>query len=339
MRNRSAKRKGSRATHDRARQAEWRARVPEARRIVEDMSPRLFEAAEERRLASLPEAWTRLVESMQQKVHADADKAARESSDDLPIEQRRGYYWGCQLLHVADMMEFLLRKVREDIGLHDATLASMALARHALLSVQIELQDGGSKDGRDDGEEQQYRVRNALRALVRHFDDVHLRRFRAVAVAEFASKTIHIPGDEEVEARLRDSQGPGSLPDEEVARHREHMRVDGPVVNGVFVRSLLSEVDERFGSLDPLVVLEEFSEAEAKTRGGRTDGGEGRTGPVRALAGLAVRCGALDYGAHDGESFDDAVERARSNLLVTRSRIRKSMREFPSLPPSDAEGE
>lgn len=55
--------------------------------------------------------------------------------------------------------------------------------------------------------------------------------------------------------------------------------------------------------------------------------------------GSLCRAERSSIGAHGGEAFNDTVERVRSNLFVTRSRIRKSMREFPSLPPSDAEGE
>ncbi len=83
--------------------------------------------------------------------------------------------------------------------------------------------------------------------------------------------------------------------------------------------------------------MEEFAEAKADSEGGRTDGGEASTGPVRTLARLAVLSGALDFAQKEGEDFDAAVDRARRNLISTRSRIKQSVQGFPGrIGPDDA---
>jgi hypothetical protein len=214
----------------------------------------------------------------------------------------------------------------------------MHLLRHAVTRLAMELRDGGMRGKGDDVDERAYRVRRALRALAPEFDDVNLRRFRAIRFAEHAATLAQVPpSDQEIEAeqaRLAHLRVP---PFGDVEQFRQHMKVSQPVQAGVHAQFFLSQIDSRFQDLDPMVIYEEFSEAEPTT-GGKTDGGDGRIGPVRALARLALMCGALDYKQEDGEDFDAAVSRVRSNLLVTRSRIRKEMQPTPGWPPYDGSG-
>lgn len=321
-------RKQHQANDPRLREAR-RAAVPEARRIVEEAAPRAWENASSRRIESVPEAWKALVSAMQAEVHAEA---AKDDEDGRSIDERRGYYWSFRVGRVGDMLDYLMRAIRGDLGFGDGrgTLASMMLVQRSIARLDIELQDGGTREGRDDGEENRYRVYHALRALTPTLDDITLQRFRALQVAEFAAKWNQIPPtDEQVEASVADLRQEQLVRSEtEAEHHRNFLKVDKPAVDAVFTRSLLAEIDARFDALDPLVVFEEFSEAERAT-GGKFEGGDGRIGPVRALARLAVMCGALDCCQEPGEDFDSAVSRARSNLLVTRSRIRKELRSFP----------
>lgn len=318
-------------------QQRWRERLPELHRIVEDVSPRIWESAQEDRKRKVPAEWEAMVSAMRQEVHAEAF-AATSHVEAVTDEERRGYHWSWKVMRVADMLEHLVRTIREDIGFEDhATLGSMLLLQQAALHLQVELQDGGTEDGREDRLENRYRVQQALRALAPRFDDVQMLRLRALQVADSAARHTSLPDDADIERRLRSirEESPDSPGDLE--RHREWMMVDQPPLAGVMARASLSEVDPRFGQLDPLVVLEEFAEASGETSGGRAEGGEGRTGPARALARLAVMCGALDFEQRDGEDFDAAAERARSGLLTARSRIRRVVREFPGQVPADGD--
>lgn len=46
-------------------------------------------------------------------------------------------------------------------------------------------------------------------------------------------------------------------------------------------------------------------------------------------------CEALGFEPRDNEDLDAAMDRARSNLLVTRSRIKTSVRAFPVGAPTE----
>jgi hypothetical protein len=315
----------------RARQQRLRAREPDVRTIVEDVGPRMLEDAFERTRYSVPDEWKQLVDSLQNAVRAEADKDAADadSTDTDTIEERRGFHWSLRIRSVSAMLEYLMREIRRDLGIDDGqTIASMLLVTEALTRLQIELHDGSTKEGRGDGEENQCRVYRALRALVPKFDDIQLRRFRALQFAELAAKATHLPTPEEVERRVAGMGGNEDQGVDDLEHRREFISVDLPLVDALFTRSRLGDIDERFMSLDPLVVLEEFNEASA-SRCPDEPGPDGvAVGPVRALARLAVMCGALEYGPRDGEPFDEAVDRARGNLLTTRWRLRKEMRAF-----------
>lgn len=330
-----------RPTRDRERQEEWRARIPELRRLVEDVAPKMWDDAHARRAEVVPQQWVELVTAMQADVHAEASKRAMDSTDDgdATEDERRGYHWSFKIGRVADMLEYLARTIRDDLGFEEhehSTLASMVLLNKAVLHLNLELQDGGSKDGREDRDENRYRVLEALKALTPRFDDVHMKRLRALQVAESSVKMTRIPTDVDLDDDVERFRGYDGI---DLERHRDFMKHDQPALNGVLARSWLVEVDEAFEKLDPLMVLEEFGEARAQAGGGKADGGDGRVGPVRALARLAVTCGALGYAQRDDEDFDGAVDRARGNLLMARSRIRKELRAFPGhqLSPEDAE--
>ena len=320
----------------RARQTEWRTRIPELRRIVEDVAPAMFEAAEARGAQNIPPAWRELVAEMQRDVHRQADESARKANaeDDATIEERRGYAWSWKVDRVAAMFDFLAATILRDIGFAgDESIASIVLLKKAFLYAQLELQDGATKDGRDDRDETRLRLLGALKALTPRFDDVHMLRFRAVQVAETCARMTRIPNDAEVAVGVEALRTLESI---DLERHRDYVEHEQPVLAGLLARQWLAEVDETFHKLDPLVVLEEFAEAAPAGKGGKTQGGDASTGPVRALARLSVTCGALGYEQRNDETFDAAVDRARSNLLVTRSRLRKVMREFPGRAPDDA---
>lgn len=318
---------------DRNRQREWRARLPEYRRLVEEVAPEMWEDAAARRARSLPKPWVTLVEEMRADVHKAARKSIEEFGDEKATEEeKRGYYWSFKVGCVADMVEHLARTIRDDLGFdeEEETLASMALAYKALTFLEVELQDGGSASPRRDRDELRYRMLNALKALTPLFDDVHLMRLRALQVAESAAEYTHVATEAEIE------EGIGRLAEEKgfnADAHREYMQHSKPALDGVLARSWLAEIDDAFQRLDPLVVLEEFADAQAQSSGGRTENGEGRVGPVRALARLAVMCGALGYEQREDEDFDKAVDRARGNLLMSRSRIRRVVQEFPGQCP------
>jgi hypothetical protein len=317
--------------------AQWREKIPEIRRLVEDVAPRAFEAAAEDRLEKVPEEWKALVQKMRDDVHASAADWRKQYPDSTEtLAEERGYQWHFKIGRLDDMLDYLMREIRRDIGFEDgdATLASMLLVSKAFLALNIELQHGGKKGSRDDGDEYSYRVLNALKALTPRFDDIVLRRFRALQTAESMAKFARpLMNPEELDAHVEKMKD--LLPEREPDEHRDWVNVDKPVLEGVFARSQLAEVDERFGTLDPMEVYEEFAEAQAATKGGKSDGGEGKVGPARAVARLAVRCGALDYEQGADEDFDAAVERARGNLLQARHRIRKELRGFPGMLPED----
>ncbi len=322
-----------RPTADRARQQKWRDQVGEIEYLVHEVSPRIFEDNARDRLAELPPEWIALVASMRADVHAETDR--EKQTEGVTLAERRGYQWNYKVGRVADLVRHLLQTIAADIDLgEDQVLATMVLVHKAFFQLKLELQDLGTREGRDDRDEQRYRVLGALRSLTRHFDGPDLLRLRALVAGENAARfTIPPPSDEEVEQRLEEIEQHGPLTEAEREHDREFMAIKAPVLNGVVSRSWLMEVDPRFGTLDPLVVMEEFAEAQAKARGGRNGGGEPRTGPARAVARLALMCGALDAAQREGEDFDQATERLRGALLNSRSRIRATMREFPGHGP------
>jgi hypothetical protein len=322
-----------RPSHDSRRREQWRQEIPNLQRLVEEVSPAAFAAAAERRVENIPAAWKALVDGMQKEVHERAETAEWNAA--MSVESRRGYQWYAMIMRVGDMIEHLLRMVRADLGMKEGeeALATMILVKKSLLHLQVELQDGGTEDGREDSEENRVRVFKALMALNSRFDDIHLRRLRAMQVAENAARRTRIPSEDEVKASTEVHRDTREF---DADRHRKWMEQTGPAMDAVLTRSWLAAVDEKFKQLDPLVVLEEFHDAEAAPRGGKADGGEGRTGAVRALARLALMCGALEAEQEPDEEFDEAVDRVRATLLVSRSRIRKFLRSVPGqLPPDD----
>jgi hypothetical protein len=308
----------------------WRAELPEITHLVEEVAPRMFQDnRDDRRATMVPEEWKQLVVTMRKRVHEKRDNSAFTDESEESIAERLGSRWSWEIDRVSDMIEYLCEEILHDIGIDDgATLGSMILVRKAFLALLIELQDGGTKHGRDDGEEYQFRVLGALKALTPRFDDISFRRFRALARAEISSAWSRpLMSDAELDKRVEEMSH--LAPETEPDRQRDWFTVTQPVMSGVQARAWLAEVDERFASLDPLECYEEFADAFNSTKGGKVDGGDGRIGPARALARLAIRCGALEFEQGADEDFDTAVERARGNLLVTRSRIRKTLRSFP----------
>jgi hypothetical protein len=327
-----------RPTADRIRQQEWRAHVEEMRHLVENVSPQIFKDSAKARRADVPVEWAAMVASMRADVRASADRD--ELEEGVPVADRRGYHWSSKLSRVADMIEYLLAVVRADLEMEEGveTLASMVLLHKAFVELEIELQEGGSKNGREDRDEHRYRVLGALRSLTHQFDSPDLLRLRALVAGECAARFTQVPTDAEVEERLAAIQAEDPQTEEEREHSREFMCVTGPVMNGVMARSWLAEVDSKFATLDPLVVMEEFAEAEAKGQGGRSGAGDGIVGPARAVARLALMCGGLGAVQRNGEGFDEAVDRVRAALLTSRSRIRAVLRDFPGQVPTRADG-
>jgi hypothetical protein len=312
----------------REQQRRWREELPRLRDLVERVSPAMLADAGSEHKYNGPREWADLVLAMQQEVHSKAESL--EIFEDESKEERRGYEWSWKIAHVAHMLEHLMATIRNDLGFEgSATLASMALVKRAMLQMELELREGGTKEGRGDGLEHQYRVQQALQALTRRFDDVQLRRLRALQYATSCARYSEMPDPATVERRVEEMKELEPGAEESDERRREWFRDTMPALSGVMARSWLAEVDERFATVDPLIMLEEFAQAEPEEEGGRAEGGDGRVGPVRALARLAVMCGALGLEQRPDEDFDTAVERARNNLLVTRSRIRKMVRDFP----------
>ena len=132
-------RSDARTASPRARQQQWRDRLPEIERLVEDVGPRIWSSTEEDRIANVPVEWKTLVSAMRDEVHADAE-AANYHDDDMTVDERRGYHWTWKVMRVGDMLEHLTRTIREDLGFDDgATLASIVLLRKAALYLQLEL--------------------------------------------------------------------------------------------------------------------------------------------------------------------------------------------------------
>lgn len=324
----------------RSQQREWRARLPEAERIVEHVSPALLKDALARRANDIPQEWLGLVATMGERVASSAlaeqaaDEANRDSQERRPgapsgmkLTQRKGYAWSHELDRVRHMIMHLLRRVLDDIGFEkEASLGSFLLVERALLYAELELQDGGTESGREDSEENQFRVVHALRCISPHFDDLNMRRFRALRVAEFVAKLTSIPSAESIEDNIALLRAADAIPQDDEQEHRDYLAFDQPAMRGVFGRQLLAEVDETFAALDPLVVLEEFDDADAIARGGRSSNGDGRIGPARALARLSLMSGALEFKQEPGEDFEMSVDRARRALLSNRSRMRRTLR-------------
>jgi hypothetical protein len=309
---------------DRRRQQEWRASIDDMRHIVEHVSPLAWAGAEEEQRKDLPAAWTELVQAMRQDVREDAPELAEDLPEGVAVA------WSFKVRRLRQMLEHLCVAIREDLGIpEDKTLGSMLLLLMAAGHLSRELYYGrrseraGASD--DEADITNFRVVGALRALSPRWDGPDLVKVRALAVAEYAVGVTKVLSDEEVEENAVALKEFGLTAAEE-ERHQKFARLS-PLLDGVAARAFLAQVDERFSRLDPLVVMEEFAEAEA-TRGGKTDGGQGRVGPARALARLALMCGAFDVGQGDDEGFDQAVDRVRGSLLMARSRIRSAVREF-----------
>jgi hypothetical protein len=125
------------------------------------------------------------------------------------------------------MLDYLMRIVRSDIGVEKGTsIASMVLVRGAMRQLQVELQDGGTEDGREDADENYYRVFRAITALNSRFDDIHLRRLRALQFADIAARITRIPTAAEVDASVESMREHEIDPD----RHRDWMESEQPAL-------------------------------------------------------------------------------------------------------------
>lgn len=326
-------------TRDRQRQTEWRASVPELANVVENVGPKTMNRVLAQQAAVIPPAWQGLIDALAAEARAKA-AAPENFNADLPLEARLGYQWSWKVREVGRCLEYMMRLIRADIGMNEGveTLASMELVGGAMTHLELELRDGGTKHGSEKAEEHEYRVYRALLALDPCFDDVGLRRVRALRIAEWFCAHIEILDDAEVEASVEkmrgiDSDEGRSFDKDAEERNRNWFRAKLPMMKTLLARRSLADVDGAFAALDPLIVLEELAEARSGLKGGKSDTGEGKTGAARALARLALRCGALEYVQREGETFDDAAERARRNLHTTRSRLREEIRSFPGLVP------
>lgn len=321
-------------SRDRRRQEEWREVTPELAHLVEEVAPRLWNDAQTDRQPAASGEWRTLIDALAARVH----ERAEASRGTLSIEQRRGYEWCWAMREVENALNYMMQLIRQDLSFKegDETLASMNLVERAMASLHFELQDGGTEEGREDGEESTVRVYRALLALSPRFDDISLRRFRALALIERSAARIRIPDDAEVEASVEHMRAcaveSGSIFDaEEEAKQRKWFRAKLPMIGALDARSMLADIDRAFATLDPLIVLEDLSEGGTGAKGGKADGGEAKTGPARALARLAIRCSGLEYQQAAEETFDEAVERVRKNLHTTRSRLREELRSFPGI--------
>ena len=322
---------------DRRRRAELRECLPRVEHIVDELAPRILENSRADWLENIPSEWRAVFDAMADEVRAKVE-ADREYDADLSLEERYGYEWSLRVPLVERCVGYMMRLIREQIGLKEGaeTLASMILVNRALEQLHLELHDAGTKAGREDAEENAVRVYRAIRVLTPRFDDVALRRLRALRVVEGYAPDIFILDDAEVDAAVARMRGHAKdhgedFGVEEEARQRKWFRSELPMMKVLSARTTLAECDSAFAQLDPLVMLEELADAGVGLKGGRGDRGDGKTGPARALARLAVMCGALEYKAAPDETFDDAVDRVRANLHTTRSRLRDEMRGFPGL--------
>jgi hypothetical protein len=318
-------------TRSRQRQIEWRASVLRLTPIMERAGRRLSKA-QLAQSGATPTAWQGWVDALAAEVRAKA-AAPKSFNADLSLEERLGYEWSSKVHEVGRCLEYMMGLIRSNIGMNEGaeTLASMALVQGAIAKLAKELHNGGTKHGDEDWEEQEYRVHRALHALNPRFDEIGLRRVRALRIAEWYCANIEILDDAEVEESIEElrrvDRSEGLLFDkDEDERNRNWFRAELPMMKALLARSSLAEVDGAFADLDPLVVLEELAEARSGLKGGKSDTGEGKTGAARALARLALMCGALEYVPREGEAFDDATERARKNLHTTRARLREESR-------------
>lgn len=336
--------------------AHWHEKQTAACGLVEDQVPALLAAASRTLLEDISPRWREAISEVRANVLKDAEADAADEAEWFrhegiaaeaasSPEHFRVTRWAMALVRIRGVLSLLFDYVGQDIGLAEGeSLTAMTLVLLAVNQLEWTLTNiGGADPELDPGEvgvqeEQQYRLRKALDALDRRRDDIHLRRFRAMHVAEScAVYTPDVVSPAEVESMLRQMRDDGEFSDEEdEARERDVLSTDRYVLAAAQARAWLAEVDERFATLSPEAVLQEFAEVEPFPRGGRGNDGEGRAGPLRALARLALLSGALEYRQRDGETFDDAVERVRGNLLVTRSRLR---RELPRCANGDCVGE
>lgn len=314
-------------TSTRERQQRWRERLPEIQHLVEVVSPDLMGRANDRRQKALPPEWTQLVEMLHQKVVREADK--EEADEVLSRDERRGWHWSLALLGIEDMLEHLTSQVLADIGVPaDQTIASTKLLTMAVGALRTELAEPMHKRG---GLVARHRRQAALEALSPHFDDLQVRRVAALEAAESFASLTHIMSDDEVEQASIAALDAGFIAPENAEKHRRFLADDRSAIDAVLAKDELSRIDAAFGDVDPLVFLEEFSIANAGAKGGRSLDGEGQTGAARALARLAVMAEALGFNQTGDEGFDEAVERARRTLLMSRSRMKKRLDEFPTV--------
>ncbi len=302
---------------------QWRAREPQFREFIEEAMPRMMQSFHESRFEWIEDEWRTLVAGMKSSVHEDR-RAARGR---FPEFARIGYLWSEKISNVTDMIEYLFNAMRPDLGLSTGdTLASMLLVEQALDRLQRELSHHRDEDCPNGEDANQYRIFRALEILTPEFDDLQLQRLRALETAEWSARRTYIPaGGEVTEPLHRSCKPPSHLDDKE---RRDFLMYGQPMAWALLTRQLLASIDARFKEVDPLLVLEELGEADAEGIGGRSSGGNGRLGPARALAVLAVRCGALGFRKRKGETFDQAVDRARQVLMTLRSRVRRQLRSF-----------
>jgi len=297
----------------------WRKTIPEAERMQEAL-PRMLQRGDERRVDNVPQFWKDMVCSMRTQARAQAESATEELSE-LPLEVRRGVFWSRELLAVEDMLSYLTRTIRDELGCEDGeTVPSLALLAEGMRHVRKELEGPAEVLPMMGALEADVRMFRALQALSPHFDDRQLKRVRALHLAEVAASSVSVPTAEALDSLVAEEGGDA---DDEVASRMRAEQLKMVAMRGVLFRGDLAGIDDAFGSLDPLVVMEEFSDATPEGAGGRAQNGAGRTGSARALASLAVSCCALGFEQRTEESFDEAVERARTGLLMARSRVRK----------------
>lgn len=296
-------------TRSRERQEEWRRRLPEMTSLLERF-PSAFEAAAARRRTSLPPQWLELVSNMRARVHEASDKELGRQNEDEPQDSPaaiRDSNWSHEIMHVGDMLESVFEDILADIGFEDgASLGSINLVRHALSQLQMELQDG-CEGYRHDATERGLRVAGALKRLSPSYDDINMRKLRALELVGVAARWVHVPSAAEVEEAVERYK---EFASGDIERHRDFVAIDKPLTSATLAHSDLADIDPAFAALDPLVVLEELNEARVDGDGGKDGGGDGRMGPVRALARLSMMCGAFGFSPRADESFDDAVDRA-----------------------------
>lgn len=327
---------------------EWSEALPEISESYEraqDMWDAHHRASD---FGMVPEPWKVMVAEMRAKVLERASDP--DGATDEPDVDRRGAAWSSVVgIEVGRMMRYLARTILTDVGFGEReNMHSNALLEEAVAAFASELASPAIPENPDEGGEKFLRVSRALQQLIPRFDDIALLRYRALLVAEQAASHVSIPSEAEVQAHvaryrevLAETPRPDMTLEEHDARSRAWMLTDAPLTSAMIAHDALGKVDPRFWQLDTLLVAQEFAEAQTSNRGGKTDTGDGRVGPVRALARLAVTCGALDFEQGPKEDFDRAVDRARGILITARSKIRAEIRNpvtarAPGAPPTSS---